>query len=438
MQPEEAHPQQPWAVPSTGTSAPNDPTQAYPPVPGTTQPYAAPPPGASSPYPGQLASGTPAFGGTPVPPPGRRARPGWRSPKILIPLILVLVTALGAGAAVVFVKLRGVQTEAAPDGTPAPTGKAAQLPAGRTWLSGAWSGGSISVERIEGFGKWRGQPADVVTTYPAYETWDELANSEWHINTFDGFTGRLSYGLPLLPKKDGEGSLGDVADGKYDKIWTSIAETFNKHKRTDTFVRIGLEANGTWFPWGATAERAERYKAAWRHVHDVLKKTSPKLVFVFDITCGKALEGGSGRMDSLNKLYPGDDVVDVVGCDHYDSYTVKSRNESEWKNALRPAKAAGLADVADFARAHGKKLAIPEWGLQASNKDGAGDNPYFIYSMYGFFQQNKDILAFENYFNEPEEYLGSSIWGPVQHAKGSAEYRKLWSAAPATTRTGSS
>lgn len=392
--------------------------------------------GTTTPHPDAVVTQTLAAVEDPPPDPARvRPRKKRRlPPAVTIPLVFVLVAVLGGGAGVLFIRFRSVRIEAAPEGIPTATGgPAAKLPAGRTWLSGAWSGGGISIKRIDGFGSWRGQPTDVVTTYPAYDTWEELRASEWHVSTFDGYKGRLAYGLPLLPKKEGEGSLGDVVDGKYDDVWNAIAKDFEKNERSDSFVRIGLEANGTWFPWGATAERAARYKEAWRHVHSILKARSPELVFVFDITCGKALEGGNNRMDSLNKLYPGDDVVDVVGCDHYDSYTVKSRNAAEWKHTLRPEKAAGLADVADFARAHRKKFAVPEWGLTASNKDGAGDNPYFIYSMYGFFQQNKDILAFENYFNEPDEYLGSSLWGPVQHPAAAAEYRKLWGTPPART-----
>jgi hypothetical protein len=217
---------------------------------------------------------------------------------------VLAVFALLAAGAFVYVKLRGVTVEDAPKGAPSPSGKAAQLPAGRTWLSGAWTGGGIKTQRIKDFGAWRGQPADVVTTYPAYETWDELRNSEWHIQTFNSYSGRLSYGLPLLPKNK-EGGLGDVADGKYDDVWASVAKSLVKHQRGDSFLRIGLEANGTWFPWGATAERADRYKAAWRHVRKVMKSEAPDLVFSFDITCGKALEGGSDRLDNLTRLYPG-------------------------------------------------------------------------------------------------------------------------------------
>jgi len=325
------------------------------------------------------------------------------------------------------VVLRPVPVEDAPDGVPAATGRAASLPAGRTWPSGAWTGGGISVERIDAFGAWRGQPADVVTTYPAYQTWTELKESDWHVGTLDAFHGRISYGLPLLPKQDG-GSLADVAAGRHDDVWRAVGQIMNDHHRGDTFVRIGLEANGTWFPWGATAARADEYRAAWRHVQSVLKSVSPKLSFGFDITCGSPLEGGGDRMDNLNRLYPGDDVVDVVGCDHYDSYGLKSRNGGEWERTLRPPDAAGLADVADFARAHHKQFAVPEWGMTSTDRSGSGDNPFFIYQMYGFFQQNKDILAYENYFNEMDSSLGSAVWDSNQNPRGAAEYRKLWGA----------
>jgi Glycosyl hydrolase family 26 len=373
-------------------------------------------------------------GGTPPREPGRR---GWRSPKILVPVVVVVLLVLAAGIAFVALKLRdrNVTPEEAPDGTPAATGSVASMPPGRTWLSGAWTGTGITKKRIDAFSEWRGQPADVVTTYPSYDTWEQLKDAEWSIAAFDGFKGKLALGLPLLPKKE-DGSLGDVADGQHDDVFRAIAKDLVDHDRGDTFLRIGLEANGKpWFPWGSDAERADRYKAAWRHVQSVMKEVAPKLSFGFDITCGKALEGGSDRMDSLTKLYPGDDVVDVVGCDHYDSYTVKTRNADEWKNTLRPEKAVGLADVAQFARDHDKKLAVPEWGLTAKDKDGAGDNPFFIYSMYGFFQQNKDILAYENYFNEPDDYLGSAI-DNGNNPKAAAEYRKLWGAEPALKPAG--
>jgi Glycosyl hydrolase family 26 len=389
--------------PAAGVRADPAPTRQHP---LAWQPTAAPPPGS-----------------------GRPRRKGWRSPAVLIPSVLGVVVVLGAAAAFAVIKLRTPQLEAAPSDTPSATGSAAAMPAGRTWLSGAWTGGGLSAARIDAFGAWRGQPADVVTTYPAYNTWEELKTSDWHVGTLDGFKGRVSYGLPMLPKSD-SGTLADVAAGKHDDVWQAVATILNKHQRGDAFVRIGLEANGDWFPWGSGVDQAADFKAAWRHIESVMKAVSPKLVFGFDITCGHVINGSTNRLDSLNKLYPGDDVVDVVGCDQYDQYNVTARNKSEWATALRPPDSAGLADVADFARAHKKKLAIPEWGVAATDSQGAGDNPYFIYSMYTYFQQNKDILAYEDYFNESGTSLGSAIWDAGTNPKAAAEYKKLWGAAP--------
>jgi len=394
-----------------GRSAADRPTEQWLLGPATQAFDTSAPPGASGPR-------------LPQPAPPRRRGRGWRSPKVVVPAALGVLVALVAGGSVAWVKLRGTQMEEAPKAAPSATGKAAALPPGRTWLSGAWTGGQLTTQRVDGFGAWRGQPADVVTTYPAYDSWDQLKQSDWNVGILDGYKGRISYGLPLIA---GDAStLEEVAAGQHDDAFQAVAEVLNKHGRQDAFVRIGLEANGTWYKWGVGADRVEAFKAAWRHVQSVMKAVSPKLTFVFDIGCGTGLNGGSDRLDSLTKLYPGDDVVDVVGCDHYDQYGFKARNQSEWDNVLRPKDAVGLTDVAEFARAHKKQMAIPEWGLADPQREGGGDNPYFIYSMYSFFLQNKDVLAYENYFNEQADSLGSGIWDPDQNPKAAEEYRKLW------------
>ncbi len=298
------------------------------------------------------------------------------------------------------------------------------------WTSGAWIGGNSSADSIRAFGTWRGTPARTVTTYPAYSTWEEIKDSQWHVTTFDGWDGRLVYGLPLLPT-DVEANLGDVAAGQHDDVWREVAATLTRHGRADSYVRIGLEANGSWFPWGATATRAADFRAAFRHVATVLRREQPELQIVFDISCGVKLRGATDRLASLTALYPGDDVVDVIGCDHYDSYSAKSRNQKEWDAAVGPRDAAGLQDLVDFARGHGKKFAVPEWGLSGSRSNGSGDNPFFIAKMHEFFTANRSDLAFENYFDEPDTYISSSLFQATDQNPESAKlYRALWSSVP--------
>lgn len=297
---------------------------------------------------------------------------------------------------------------------------------GGAWFSGVWTGGmSITGARADEFGAWRGTPVDAATTYPATATWESISDSTWHISTFDGFEGVLVYGLPMLPS-DGTGSFETIAAGEHDAVYRKVAQDLVDHGRGRSIVRVGFEANGDWFPWNTRAKDAESFKAAYRHIAGVLKAVAPELVLDFDVACGTKMRGQKDRMDTLTKLYPGDDVVDLIGCDTYDWYNTTTTNEASWARTKKPKAAVGIQDVADFARAHGKGLTFPEWGLADPKAGGAGDNPYFIAKMRSFFEANSDILVLESYFNEPEGDIANSIFSPEQAPRSAAEYARLW------------
>lgn len=297
---------------------------------------------------------------------------------------------------------------------------------GGTWLSGIWAGGDTATGgRVERFGQWRGSAVDAITMYPATNTWETIAGSNWHIETFADSPAILSYGLPLLPVTSGD-TLADIAAGKQDQVFRQIAALLVANGRGNTIIRIGWEANGAWFPWNTTVDTAEDYKAAFRRVVGVMKEQGPDLVFDFDIGCGVKLRGQQDRLDALNRLYPGDDVVDLIGCDTYDWHQTVTVDEATWALTQRPKEAPGIADVADFARARGKGLTFPEWGLASPAEGGQGDNPYFITKMRGFFEANADILVMESYFSEPTTTLANSIWEPDQNPQSSQVYARLW------------
>lgn len=297
---------------------------------------------------------------------------------------------------------------------------------GGTWLSGIWAGGDAATgERVERFGQWRETPVDAITMYPATDTWEIIRTSNWHIETFGTSPAILAYGLPLLPNNSGD-TLADVARGERDDIFRQIATLLLTNGRGNSIIRVGWEANGAWFPWNTTVDTADEYRAAFRRVVGVMKQQAPDLVFDFDIGCGVKLRGQTDRMDALTKLYPGDDVVDLIGCDTYDWHHTKSLDEHGWTATQRPSDSPGIADVADFARAHGKGLTVPEWGLASPAEGGPGDNPYFIAKMRGFFEANADILVLESYFSEPTTSLANSIWEPDQNPRSSKEYARLW------------
>ena len=299
-------------------------------------------------------------------------------------------------------------------------------PSGGAWHSGIWAGGDTArTTRVKAFGSWRGTPTDAATQYPEVKTWQAIHDSHWHISTYAGFDGTLVYGLPMLPEY-GDGDFRTIVDGEHDWVYRKVARDLVSEGRERSIVRIGWEANGDWYPWAATAETAAEFVRAYRHIVGVLHAIAPDLVIDFDISCGTPLRGQKERLAALTQLYPGDDAVDIVGCDTYDWYNTKARNEVSWKAAIRPADQVGIADVAEFARAHGKGLAIPEWGLASRADGGLGDNPFYIEKMRAFFEANADVLVLESYFSEPETSLANSIWDPDQNSEASAVYARLW------------
>lgn len=371
--------------------------------------------------------------------PGRRPgrRPGVRAATLgLAAVVLAAVVVAVSLSADTAHESRATLPTAAPT---TPTTPATQTPSAararalmgtprstEQWHSGIWAGGATaSAQRVAAFGQWRGEPADAVTTYPAYATWDELRGSSWHITTFASFPGTLIYGLPMLPSREG-GSFATIIAGRHDDVYRTVATDLVDNGRGRSVVRIGWEANGDWFPWSATAAQAPQYRAAFRHIAQVLHEIAPELIIDFDVGCGTSLRGQHDRLDALTLLYPGDDVVDLVGCDTYDWYNTTSRNEAGWQRTMHPARSVGIGDVAAFARAHGKGMSVPEWGLASRPAHGAGDNPYFITRMREFFEANTDVLVFESYFSEPDTDLANSIFDPVQQPRSSAEYARLW------------
>lgn len=294
---------------------------------------------------------------------------------------------------------------------------------GLPWHSGFWTGGYKSTARMQAVESWRGSRTDLATTYLTHESWSAIAGSEWSISTFDGYGGRLSLGLPLLPD-DRRGQWGDILSGSKDDVFRTVARQLVRHGRGDTVVRVGWEANGDWYPWAVTAGTADQYRQAFRRVVTLMRAEAPGLTFWQDLAAGTAIAGQTDRMDPLTKLYAGNDVVDGISVDHYDFYGMAARTLSQWPTAIRPAGAAGLQEAADFARAKGKGFAVPEWGLHGVQ--GNGDNPFFMTQMWGFFQANKDVLVYESYFNEPDSYIRNAIWDANQNPLSATVYRDLW------------
>jgi hypothetical protein len=294
---------------------------------------------------------------------------------------------------------------------------------GLPWHSGIWTGGEVTGVRVKQAGTWRGTPMDFATVYPAYDTWAEIHDSNWTVESFAGFKGRLSYGLPLLPKNC-KGKWQDILNGSHDAVFRDIARLLIRNGHEDAAIRMGVEANGYWFPWSVTVDTVGDYKAAFRRIERIMSAQSSKFTFWVDLNGGTVLTGSTDRLAPLYQMYPGDDVVDGISMDHYNRFKLLAADESSWRRAIAPSWAPGLRDGVDFARQHGKGFAVSEWGLDGVQ--GPGDSPFFMQRMFDFFTESQDVLVYENYFSEPDKYIVGDLYQTTQNPKSAALYRKLW------------
>ena len=131
--------------------------------------------------------------------------------------------------------------------------------------------------------------------------------------------------------------------------------------------------------------------------HRPAVRAVPGAHFLFDWTVNQFY-----RPIPLNQSYPGNDVVDIIGIDAYDSgiYETGLSPAQRWEDLV--SEPDGLNAVAAFARANGKPMSIAEWGLMPSGAEGgAGDDPTYVKGIASFIE-NHDF-TYNSYFYQPAE-----------------------------------
>ena len=300
--------------------------------------------------------------------------------------------------------------------TTATAAAVAQRPYRDRWASGAFTGAGDRRATADAFGRFRGRPLSVASTYLLSTSWRDIATYTYEVDAYAGFPGRLSIAVPMVPR-DGKATLSDVLTGKHDEAFRSFARGLVQRGRGDSYIRLGWEFNGDWYPWAAKEPAV--YKAAFRREVALLRSVAPHLVIEWDGNIGYSQE----RHDPFTELYPGDDVVDVVGVDAYDVIWYHVKDDVSWRRYRTSP--GGIQQWLAFARRHGKKFAVPEWGL---NVHGGGDNPYYIQKMHDFFTVNARSLAYESYFSTAVADTRSSLMRPVLNPRAARLYARLWGA----------
>ena len=278
---------------------------------------------------------------------------------------------------------------------------------------------------VDAFSRWLGKSAMHAVAFEARDNWASIDGADWQLGPWSQWV-RAQYGrnlilsVPMLPGAtdlagpDGrvgtsdDLSLAKCAWGYYDTHWKNLANNLAYYGLHWAYLRLGWEMDGGWFAWRAQpgSGREANFAGCFRRIVQVMRAAQPANQWKF------VWNPNAGAWDKtyLDKVWPGDAYVDVVAIDLYDqswalnTYPYPStcdstcrltRQQNAWNNYSKP-----LLLLRDYARAHGKAFALPEWGLSLrSDGRGGGDNPYYIRKMHEFITSSYNNVAFQSYFD---------------------------------------
>lgn len=279
--------------------------------------------------------------------------------------------------------------------------------------------------KVATYEQWRGRPVSRVVDFIADDSWSSISAPSWWINGWSSsaYRSRLVYSVPMLPRNEGTMQAG--AKGDYNARFVSLAKALVAAGQGSVVIRIGWEMNGNWYRWSAAPD-PQAYINYFRHIVTAMRSVSGAN-FSFEWTANM----GPSAMPA-DQAYPGDAYVDTIGLDVYDHYWGPNPEDPEvrWKSYLT--QPYGLNWHRDFAKAHGKPMTFPEWGviIRSDGSAGGGDNPVFVQRMYDWIAANN--VAWSAYFEYDSAWSKVALMGG-QFPKSAQTFLQLFG--PSTTTT---
>ncbi|MFF5802470.1 glycosyl hydrolase [Streptomyces sp. NPDC012746] len=188
------------------------------------------------------------------------------------------------------------------------------------------------------------------------------------------------------------------ADGAYDRHFRKLAERLVDLGVPDTVIVLGWEMNGVTYTHRCAPD-PENWKAYWRRVVTTMRSV-PGQEFKFDFAPNRGKDA-----IGWTECYPGDDVVDIIGMDSYDQGPGRDFDD-------QVSQPYGLQQHVDFAKAHGKAISYPEWGLFRR-----GDNPEYVRRMLKWIEQHRPV------YHTITDYCPHGVWQCKQNPRSSEAFR---------------
>jgi hypothetical protein len=296
--------------------------------------------------------------------------------------------------------------------------------------------GSHQPEAVAAHEDWLGRDIPLVLEFVPYDRWWPIESPTNTIAQWVGTPYEILWTIPMLPS-DGS-TLAAGAAGQYDAKWQRFARTMIDNGLGSARVRLGHEFNHTWYPWTASGGREADYAAYYRRIVNVTRQAGASFRFTWSVLSGVGTA-------NVERAYPGDAYVDVIGLDLYDSVPNVTDFDARW--ARLRSQPYGVDWLIGFAGAHGKPMSFDEWALTKSidpnRRDPAsdsGDNTVYIDRMMDLFATER--VAYACYFDVETNYGASNsriMYGPYPNASSRYRARLNGGASPyITTATSTS
>ncbi|MFG2961655.1 glycoside hydrolase family 26 protein [Streptomyces sp. NPDC048288] len=295
----------------------------------------------------------------------------------------------------------------APASSPAPVPGKAKPPAFGAFLDS----GPLGVARMAQLSSWLGgTELKVAHTYLPGNRWSDIEGAPGFLDVWAHWRREKAdrtFVLNVPMQERNEEGIGDFqvrsllrqgAAGQFDHHFRALAERLVELRVPDTVIVLGWEMNGTTYTHRCGPD-PEAWKKYWNRIVSTMRAV-PGQKFRFDFTPSR------GR-DAVpwTQCYPGDDTVDIVGMDSYDQPTGLSFDEQ----VREPY---GLQQHVDFAKAHGKPISYPEWGLFRN-----GDNAEYMRRMLAWMDEHKPL------YNTVTDYCPHGVWQCSANPRSSKIYR---------------
>ncbi|WP_171156117.1 glycoside hydrolase family 26 protein [Streptomyces argyrophylli] len=294
-----------------------------------------------------------------------------------------------------------------PSRTPVPPGSGRPVAAFGAFLDS----GPRGVARMAELSHWLGgTELKVAHTYLPGGRWQDIegapgfldAWAQWRREKADRM---LVLNVPMQERNEENLSdaqvrwlLRQAAGGAFDHHFKTLAERLVELRVPDTVIVLGWEMNGITYTHRCGPDPAA-WKTYWNRIVATMRSV-PRQRFRFDFTPSR------GR-DAVpwTECYPGDATVDIIGMDAYDQPSGLSFDEQ----VTEPY---GLQQHVDFAKAHGKAVSYPEWGLFRN-----GDNPEYMRRMLDWIDEHRPL------YNTLTDYCPHGVWQCSANPRSSRIYR---------------